>query len=159
MCLCAPQLMRTRERERVRERTGALSWADKQVVVCCLYVFVFVFWHMYAKHTERRSLSSLLPSLTLGERKPVTVCKCACDCDAFKSAQHEKKLTAATTTTMSDIFGAALLSFVTFFACAYVCVWWQSVSRRQLSEFCCCCVSIEISFDMFGCTRSRRNPS
>lgn len=30
------------ERERVRERTGALSWADKQVVVCCLCVWVCV---------------------------------------------------------------------------------------------------------------------
>lgn len=151
------------ERERVRERTGALSWADKQVVVCCICVWVCVLvmlgYRICMQSTQRDVHCARSCPLSLSESANQLLCA-SVRVTATLSSQHSMKRNWLQQQQQQCLTSLALLCFrspPSLRVC--VCVWWQSVSRRQLSEFCCCCVSIEISFDMFGCTRSRRNPS
>lgn len=145
--------------KQMSEHGSTAERAHKQVVVSCICMCVLqyvwsVFWSCLAAafvckaHTETftgRSLCSLSLSLSFfvwcSESANQLMCasvRMPATTATLSSQQHEKKLTAATKTTTSDIFGAALLSFATICVCVRVsvcvcvCVRWQSLSQAAV---------------------------
>lgn len=115
--------------------------------------------HLYAKHTMKH----LLLALTCSLRKPVNTihicvrvyaCSGGSDCGAFEPTALKE--TNCNNNRHRHLCLYALLSFGSFCACiciSSVCLCCQSVSQSgSCQSLAAACLSIEISFGMFGRT-------